>query len=1099
MTGPTDDEFGRHHFLAWSRQGIATTLNNPDYGGSLPDRPTVTVDLNVTAQNPGSVTAVPTVTVHTFGPGDVLGIDPRQVVRTEPKDSTTNFEPNYLVGIEFDTPDFPWLFTPAAPAGDRIRPWVMLIVLKGTEFTPVAGVVNPLPAIDVTSIAALQSLDDAWNWAHTQVSGDAGLAPTAASDPSSVISRLLCPRRLDPETAYTAFVVPTFEIGRQTGLGLDVSALHTSDPAWTSNTGTPLRLPVFYQWQFHTSDQGDFESLVRRLVPRKFGAIVGERPMAVDDPMPDVPSAGDPLMLQGALKSIAAATSEWDDPAKTAFQTAVAGLVNRVAPLVDDPKGPDPQVVPPMYGRWPAGVDALTVNGTRWIDQLGLDPRNRTIGGMGAQVVDANQTSLLASAWQQVAGIEAANAALRQAQLARATMTMLHAQLSTALASTILTLTTPLHANVLASPRTIRATIDASRVPLRLTSPTARRLTHPTSLIRRRQVALTGVRATPGSLLTAINSGRIGVVPPVSLPGGLVPIEQVGTGSGSIGGTGSGLGSGSSGSGAESGSGGSGSDGGCGDGFPWSRWFPLTLDIDTPAGDLAFTIDVNQPGSGSGLGSGSGSGLGVGSGSGSAVASVNPVAFTLDAINAVSAQPDFVITAPETAVARGGTGTATGSGTGSGSGAGGIDSPDAARFRLALGPLAETWAEVAADPPLAEALDITTLSSTLTQRLDPVLTVPARMSSIVQVSAGLNWHPADPIREIMASPLFPQPMYVPLCDLSLQYIMPGADQIPNESVGLVLTNPAFIEVYMVGLSHEMARQLLFVGYPTDCMGTYFRQFWDVSGYVPQPSDPTDPTALAEMLYDIPPIVTWALPDPLGAHPNHSGVTAPLVLIVRGELLRRYPDAIIYAAPAKLDGDTRSIDDSAPEQHPIFHGTLAPDMNFFGFNISVDDAKGDATVAEGYFFVFQQHPSGPRFGLEPSADGTVSQWSDLAWTNFGSAPAASTPASTPADPAPAAPADPAPAASPNIVTPPTLLPPFTELFLASSTMRRVLAQKPIPNFLSAGDGPTDVSISGTDAGFHWGADAAQTAYITARLPFRVGIHADLMIPDMDAPS
>ena len=194
-----------------------------------------------------------------------------------------------------------------------------------------------------------------------------------------------------------------------------------------------------------------------------------------------------------------ATTSEWDDPDRTAFQTTVAGLVNRVAPLVDDPTGPDPQVVPPMYGRWPAGVDALTVNGTRWIDQLGLDPRNRTMGGMGTQVVQAGQTALMASAWQQVAGIEAANAALRQAQLARATMTMLHAQLLTAQPTSVLTLTAPLHAKLLASPITVRATIEASRVPVRLTSPTARRLTHPASLIRRRQVARTGVRPTSGS------------------------------------------------------------------------------------------------------------------------------------------------------------------------------------------------------------------------------------------------------------------------------------------------------------------------------------------------------------------------------------------------------------------------------------------------------------------------------------------------------------------------------------------------------------------------------------------------------------------------
>ena len=1010
MTVTSDDEFGRHHFLAWSRQGIATTLDNPDYGGSLPDRPTITVDLNVTAQNPGSVTAVPTVTVHTFGPGDVLGIDPRQVVRTEPKDSTTNFEPSYLAGIEFDSPDFPWLFTPAAPAGDRLRPWITLIVLKGDEYAPVPGVVTPLPAIDVLSVAALQPLDDAWNWAHTQVSGDAGVA---ATDPAGVISRLLCPRRLDPETTYTAFVVPTFDIGRQAGLGLDVSAVTTSDPSWTAAAGAPLRLPVFYRWGFHTADQGDFESLVRRLVPRKFGADIGERPMAVDDPMPDVPSAGDPLLLQGALQSIVATTSEWDDPERTAFQTAVAGLVNRVSPLVDDPTAPDPQVVPPMYGRWPAGVDAVTVNGTRWIDQLGLDPRNRTIGGMGTQVVQTNQTSLLASAWQQVAGIEAANAALRQAQLARATMTMLHAQLVTVHPSSLLTLTAPLHAKLLASPITVRATIEASRVPRRLTSPAARRLTHPGSLIRRRQVALTGRRSTPGSLLAAVNSGRIGVLPPVAPPGGLVPIEQIGTRSG----TG-------------------------GDSAPWRRWFPLTLDVDTPSGDFTVTIDVDAP------------------------EPVNPVTISVAAVDAVPARPDFVITASGAAVAANGSGAA--------------DSPDAARFRAALGPVAEAWAGVAADPPLAAALDLVALSTTVAHRLDPATTVPARLAALVRPAAGLDWHPLDPIREIMAAPSFPQPMYAPLRDLSVQYVMPGADLIPADSVGLVLTNPAFIEAYMVGLSHEMARELLFVGYPTDCMGTYFRQFWDVSGYVPQPGDATDPDQLAERLRDIPPIVTWALTDPLGQHPNHGGVTRPLVLIVRGELLRRYPDAIIYAAPAKLDGTARTIDDSQPELHPIFRGTLAPDMNFFGFNLSVEDAKGDPSVPQGYFFVFQQHPSGPRFGLEPSAAGTVTQWADLAWTNFGSDPAA-------------------PAFAPHLTAAPQLLPPYTELLLASSTMSRVLAQHPIPPFLSAGAHPGDIAITGADAGVHWGVDAAQTAYITARLPFRVGIHADLMIPDMDQPA
>ena len=1020
MTEPTDDEFGRHHFLAWSRQGISSTLDNPDYGGSLPDRPAVTVGMNVTAHGPDSVTPVPAVTVATFGPGDVQGFDPRHVVRTEPKASTPNFEPNYLAGIEFDTPDFPWLFTPAAPAGDRLRPWLALVVLANSEFTPAAGIVTPLPAIDVLTLAALPPLNEAWAWAHTQVSGDAGLATSPAG---SVLSRLLCPRRLDPETTYTAFVVPAFENGRQAGLGLDVSALHTSDPAWTSGTGVPLRLPVLYQWSFHTSDQGDFESLVRQLVPRKLGAEVGERPMAVDDPMPDIPGAGPPLELQGALQSIVATASEWNDPAKTAFQVAVADLVNRVSPLVDDPEGPDPQVVPPMYGRWPAGVDAVAQGGTRWIDQLSLDPRNRTAGGLGTQVVQAGQTALLASAWQQVAGIEAANAALRRAQLARAAMTMLHAQLAVAQPATILTMTAPLHAKLLASPATVRAVIAASRVPVRLTSPAARRITHPASPIRRRQAAIAGAPVLAGALLERLNAGTASVLPPVVPPGGLVPIEQI--------------------------------DGGTGR-APWHRWFPLTLRADTPAGDFTVTIDIDAP------------------------EPVNPVTISPDMITAVPARPGFVVTQP-------------GPGPQPGTPAGSADSADAARFRTALTPVAAAWAGVEPDPPARPALEITGLQQTLVQRLEPAGTMAARMQALIQIG-NLNWHPADPIREIMAAPSFPQPMYAPLRDLSVQYVMPGADLVPADTVGLVVTNHAYIEAYMVGLSHEMARQLLFAGYPTDCMGTYFRQFWDVSGYVPQPGDPADPAALAELLKDIPPIISWPLAAGLGAHENRpASVPDPIVLIVRGELLRRYPDAIIYAAKAKLDGQQRSIDDSAPTLHPIFSGLLTPDMNFFGFNLSVADARGGTPASpEGYFMVFQQHPSGPRFGLEPSADGTVTQWSDLAWTNFGSAP----PAVHAAPAAHSAPAVTAPVAAPRISFP-ALLPPFTNLLLPSATMREVLGQSALPAFLPATSHPAGTAVTGADAGFTWGADAAQTAYITARLPFRVGIHADLMIPDQAA--
>ena len=65
-------------------------------------------------------------------------------------------------------------------------------------------------------------------------------------------------------------------------------------------------------------------------------------------------------------------------------------------------------------------------------------------------------------------------------------------------------------------------------------------------------------------------------------------------------------------------------------------------------------------------------------------------------------------------------------------------------------------------------------------------------------------------------------------------------------------------------------------------GTWLRTFWEsVDG-----------------ARDIPPIAAWA-PGPLGTH--HGARRDPgqlLVLIVKGDLLRRYPDTLMTAVPAR---------------------------------------------------------------------------------------------------------------------------------------------------------------------------------------------------------
>ena len=78
---------------------------------------------------------------------------------------------------------------------------------------------------------------------------------------------------------------------------------------------------------------------------------------------------------------------------------------------------------------------------------------------------------------------------------------------------------------------------------------------------------------------------------------------------------------------------------------------------------------------------------------------------------------------------------------------------------------------------------------------------------------------------VMMAPSFPQPMYEALKEKSQDLLLPGLDKVLPDTVLGLRTNRAFVEAYMIGLNVEMARELLWRGFPTDQRGTYFRNFW----------------------------------------------------------------------------------------------------------------------------------------------------------------------------------------------------------------------------------------------------------------------------------
>jgi hypothetical protein len=197
----------------------------------------------------------------------------------------------------------------------------------------------------------------------------------------------------------------------------------------------------------------------------------------------------------------------------------------------------------------------------------------------------------------------------------------------------------------------------------------------------------------------------------------------------------------------------------------------------------------------------------------------------------------------------------------------------------------------------------------------------------------------------------------------------------------------------------MARELLWREYPTTQRATYFRQFWDTAGYAAPPGGGLTP----EQLKDIVPIHIWRPPSDLKDHsprPPVNGSADYLVLFVRGDLLRRYPNAEVYAVRARWGDDGREIDDPQTEAeaqqkiaHPLFSGFMQPDANFFGFALTKKQVLGDGLVGgdAGWYFVLAEPSGEPRFGLdEPAPDAPDSQfglavsganWNEFGWANL----------------------------------------------------------------------------------------------------------------------
>jgi hypothetical protein len=287
-----------------------------------------------------------------------------------------------------------------------------------------------------------------------------------------------------------------------------------------------------------------------------------------------------------------------------------------------------------------------------------------------------------------------------------------------------------------------------------------------------------------------------------------------------------------------------------------------------------------------------------------------------------------------------------------------------------------------------------TLGQVVVKALDPAATHVAAYSGRLTTAPTGIWRGSDPLGPVYFAPTYPQPAFDPLIKLSKDWIIPGLDQVPPNTISLLEANERFIEAYMVGLNFEVGRELVWNGIPTDQRGSYFRQFWDHSTALTASQQPV----AADARWDIDVLSKWK--QPLGQNPNPSGLPAgALFLLLRGDFLHRYPNALFYATKAIIGSDGKRAfpdPDASPapqEKYPLFSASIPPDVSFFAFDLPYGEAYGDVNDATnpGWYFVLQEHAVEPRFGFE-AATATdygkpITDWAHVNWGSFASDEAA----------------------------------------------------------------------------------------------------------------
>jgi hypothetical protein len=855
------------------------------------------------------------------------------------------------------------------------------------------------------------------------------------------LSRILCPRRLDQNKQYFAALVPAFDCGVNAGLGRAGGSLAPAWIRSPGDEQDDIVLPAYDFWTFRTQPGGDFRSLAERIKGVAAPWAIGRRFIDLSGPVGELPAMavgddGAVQVLECALFSPAAngpaRPSAWPVARREALRLRVdeANADNPNLPRVGARLYARYQRaanrIGAVFGAAPFGPFAAAAADADWFLQLNTNPLYRIVAGLGARVVQKDQEQLMQAAWAQVDGIRRANQAAAWAKFAETlNVSVMQRHLQPLDPGRLMQVTRNVQMRIrdAGQPRTVAAAVIDSRTADATLDAGFRRATRPAGPIARRlNVSLGHLVATDAGFRDHRrlyrNSDGVANLSPNGLK--FFSAEIIAKSAGvpldrapavladrvkSLARNGSAVKVLAN--------------------APWTG--PAGRPGDILGRQLINDVETRIPSDVSGgafAEAGSAAEILVGVANASSGVS-DAAKVSLTKIDRVAPKQEFLRAARPSASFRELSGgfrvsepvfvpsPAPGPRPGVSpriaepalttrrrpSGPVIIDRPpppprpaqEPALTRFETGVSrriadvlrelnAQSMDSVRADmtsivvgaafpPPTATDLGpLTVTRASLLKQIEPAQTARAAFKGrLIRLpdATPVDWFDHFGLAQIMAAPVFNRPMYAALEDYDRDWIAPGLGLIPEtDFITLLSINPSFAEAFLIGASDEMGRELLWRDFPTDQRGTYFKRFWD-----------PDEDELTGSIHRF-------SRKPLGSHFSIGGDKAAgagaLALVARGELFRRFPDAVVTAMRASnASGPPQFIADS--EAAILFHIHLDPDYRLVGFDLTVEQAtSGD------WWIVIAQNPAGPRFGLAstPTLPTTHDQ---LDWADFGAIP------------------------------------------------------------------------------------------------------------------